>query len=55
VGFHFERFRINRKNAADRSGVARLVVEVARYVQWYRRAEIVALDVQPIPAARKTG
>jgi hypothetical protein len=34
--------------------MARLVVEVARYVQRYRRAEIVALDVHPIPAALKT-
>ncbi|SRR6266404_374592 len=54
-GFHFGRLHINRKDAADRTVVAGFVVEVAGYVQRYRRAEIVALDAQPVPAALKTG
>ena len=35
--------------------MAGFVVEVASYVQRYRRAELVARDVQPVPAALKTG
>ena len=45
VGFHFRRLRINCEDATDRTLVAGFVVGVASYVQRYRRAEIVALDM----------
>jgi hypothetical protein len=54
-GFHLGRLHIDCKDAADRSVVAGFVVEAAGYVQRNRRAEIVALDAQPVPAPGKCG
>ena len=55
AGFYLGRLGINCKDAADVMGVAGLVVEVAGYVQRYRGAEGVALDMHPVPTTLKTG
>jgi len=53
--FHFGWLRINCEDAANKTVMAGFVIEIARYVQRYHRAEILGLDAHPVPAALKTG